>query len=188
LSGAPPGEDPPTRGRLGLLVVAAVVLGAVAFALWRGGSVPPPLERGRAAPPFELADLDGSRRLKLADLRGRVVLLNFWATWCKPCEDEMPAMQRLYRTLGGSGFELVAISVDTDAEAVARFRDRLGLSFPILLDPGSEVSRAYQTTGYPESFLIDRAGNLASARFVGPRAWDDPEYQALVRRVLESNP
>jgi peroxiredoxin len=168
--------------------VAGVVLAAVAFALWRGGSVPPPLERGRPAPPFELAALDGASRLRLADLRGRVVLLNFWATWCKPCEDEMPAMERLYRALAGPEFELVAISVDTDAEAVARFRDRLGLSFPILLDPGSEVSRAYQTTGYPESFLIDRAGNLASARFVGPRQWDEPEYESLVRRVLESNP
>ena len=168
--------------------MAAVVLGAVTFALWRGGSVPAPLERGRPAPPFELADLDGSSRLGLSDLRGRVVLLNFWATWCKPCEDEMPAMERLYRALRGSEFEILAISVDADAEAVARFRDRLGLSFPILLDPGSEVSRTYQTTGYPESFLIDRAGNLASGRFVGPRAWDDPEYQALVRRVLESNP
>ena len=168
--------------------MAAVVLGAVTFALWRGGSVPAPLERGRPAPPFELADLDGSRRLGLSGLRGRVVLLNFWATWCKPCEDEMPAMERLYRALRGSEFELLAISVDADAEAVARFRDRLGLSFPILLDPGSEVSRTYQTTGYPESFLIDRAGNLASGRFVGPRAWDDPEYQALVRRALESNP
>src|SRR3990172_7723285 len=100
----------------------------------------------------------------------------------------MPAMERLYRALRGSEFELLAISVDADAEAVARFRDRLGLSFPILLDPGSEVSRTYQTTGYPESFLIDRAGNLASGRFVVPRAWDDPEYQALLRRVLESNP
>jgi len=188
LSGAAPAGGAPARGRLGLLVVAAVVLGAVAFALWRGGSVPPPLERGRPAPPFELAGLDGSRRLGLADLRGRVVLLNFWATWCKPCEDEMPAMERLYRALRGTEFELVAISVDTDAEAVTRFRDRLGLSFPILLDPRSEVSRSYQTTGYPESFLIDRAGNLASGRFVGPRAWDDLEYQALVRRVLESNP
>jgi peroxiredoxin len=168
--------------------VAAVVLGAVAFALWRGGSVPPPLGRGSPAPPFELAEPDGSRPLRLEDLRGRVVLLNFWATWCKPCEDEMPAMERLYRTLGGPEFELVAISVDTDAGAVTRFRDRLGLSFPILLDPGSEVSRRYQTTGYPESFLIDRSGNLASARFVGPRQWDEPEYESLVRRLLESNP
>jgi peroxiredoxin len=167
--------------------VAAVVLGAVGIALWRG-SVPPALERGSRAPAFELADLDGARRMGLADLRGRVVLLNFWATWCKPCEDEMPAMEQLYRRLGGPEFELVAISVDTDPDAVARFRDRLGLSFPILLDPGSEVSRRYQTTGYPESFLIDRAGNLASARFVGPKRWDEPEYESLVRRLLESNP
>jgi peroxiredoxin len=175
------------RARLGPFVVAAVVLGAVALALWR--STPPPLlDRGSPAPAFELPRLDGSPPLRLSDLRGRVVLLNFWATWCKPCEDEMPAMERLYRTFGGPGFELVAISVDTDAEAVRRFRDRLGLSFPILLDPGSAVSRAYLTTGYPESFLIDREGRLASRRFVGPRVWDDPDYVALVRGLVESNP
>jgi peroxiredoxin len=166
-------------------VIAALVLGTAGVALWWGARVPPPLERGGPAPDFELPDLDGARRLRLADLRGRVVLLNFWATWCKPCEDEMPAMERLYRALQGPEFELVAISVDTDREAVARFRERLGLSFPILLDPRAEVSRAYQTTGYPESFLIDRAGSLASQRFVGPRAWDDPDYVAVVKRVLD---
>jgi peroxiredoxin len=179
-----PAASAPARGWLGSLAIAGVVLGAAGVALWWGARVPPPLERGSAAPGFELPDLEGTRRLRLADLRGRVVLLNFWATWCKPCEDEMPAMERLYHRLRGPEFELVAISVDTDPEAVARFRERLGLSFPILLDPRSEVSRAYQTTGYPESFLIDRAGNLASQRFVGPRAWDDPDYVAVVERVL----
>jgi peroxiredoxin len=181
-----PATSAPARGWLGSLAIALVVLGAAGVALWWGARVPPALERGSAAPGFELPDLEGTGRLRLADLRGRVVLLNFWATWCKPCEDEMPAMERLYRELRGPEFELVAISVDTDSQAVARFRERLGLSFPILLDPRSEVSRAYQTTGYPESFLIDRAGNLASQRFVGPRAWDDPDYVAVVRRVLDA--
>ncbi len=181
-----PGGDAPARGRLGRFVVAGVVLSALGLAFWLGEPAPPPLVRGSAAPGFGLPDLDGTRTLSLADLRGRVVLLNFWATWCKPCEDEMPAMERLYQRLRGPEFELVAISVDTDAEAVGRFRDRLGLSFPILLDPRSEVSRAYQTTGYPESFLIDRSGELASQRFVGPRAWDDPDYVAAVKRVLET--
>ena len=183
---ATPAGSAPARGWLGSLLVAAVVLGVVGLAILWGEPAPPPLERGSAAPVFELPDLDGSRRLRLAELRGRVVLLNFWATWCKPCEDEMPAMERLYRALHDPEFELVAISVDGDPSEVVRFRDRLGLSFPILLDPRSEVSRAYQTTGYPESFLIDRAGNLASRRFVGPRAWDDPDYVAVVKRVLEA--
>jgi cytochrome c biogenesis protein CcmG/thiol:disulfide interchange protein DsbE len=154
--------------------------------LWIGEPAPDPLGRGLVAPDFELQTLEGERR-GLADWRGRVVLLNFWATWCKPCEDEMPAMERLYRQLEGQPFELVAVSVDTDPEAVRRFRDRLGLTFPILLDPGAEVSRTYQTTGYPESFLIGPSGVIASQRFVGPRAWDDPDYVSLVQQLVAAH-
>jgi peroxiredoxin len=94
-------------------------------------------------------------------------------------------MERLYRRLAGEAFELVAISVDEDVEPVREFQQRMGLTFPILLDPSQEISRRYQTTGYPESFLIDREGRIATQRFVGPRDWSDPSYVALVERLLE---
>ena len=116
-------------------------------------------------------------------MNGKVVLVNFWATWCKPCEDEMPAMERLYQQLHPRGFELLAISVDKEAPEVAAFRDRLGLSFPILLDPSEDVSRRYQTAGYPESLLIDREGVVVE-RYVGPREWDDPAYVERIRALL----
>jgi peroxiredoxin len=143
-----------------------------------------PVGEGHPAPDFRLPALDGDE-VELRALRGRVVLVNFWATWCKPCEDEMPAMQRLYTALGGGGgFELLAVSVDESDDEVRAFRDRLALGFPILRDPGKRASRAYQTFRFPESWLID-AGGVVVARYVGPREWDDPVYVQRIRRLIE---
>jgi peroxiredoxin len=143
-----------------------------------------PIEPGRPAPTFSLPVLGGEDSLALGSLRGKVVLLNFWATWCKPCEDEMPAMENLYRALGPRDFELVAVSVDEDRGTVEEFVGRLGLSFPILLDPEKRVSNAYQSYRFPESYLIDRDGVLV-ARYIGPREWDSPAYLDRIRRLLE---
>lgn len=165
-------------------------MGAAVFAIGialilLGDEVPSPLVRGTVSPDFELARLDTSEASSLADYRGRVVLVNFWATWCKPCEDEMPAMERLYRELAPDGFELLALSVDKDPSEVAVFRDRMGITFPILLDTDEAVSRLYQTTGYPESLLVDREGRLVE-RYVGPREWDDRLYVERIRALLEA--
>jgi peroxiredoxin len=148
-----------------------------------GEGAPEPLVRGRPAPDFEAPRLEDRAPVALADHRGRVVLINFWATWCRPCEDEMPAMQRLYDELHPLGFELLAVSVDKEAPEVAAFRDRLELSFPILLDSDEAISRLYQTAGYPESVLIDPAG-IVVERYVGPREWDDAVYLERIRRLL----
>lgn len=148
-----------------------------------GEPIQPPLGRGDVAPAFDLPRLAGGRT-SLAGLEGRVALINFWATWCKPCEDEMPAMQRLYDGLAGDGFELLAISVDESVDDVRAFNERLALSFPVLLDPDQEAARRYQTTGFPESILVDREGRIVE-RYVGPREWDHPDYQARVRRLME---
>ena len=164
------------------LLLAAVALAAV-FALYGGSRTAAPLSRGSAAPDFGLPRLDGGGELSLPALRGRVVLLNFWATWCAPCEEEMPAMQRLHESLASDAFELVAVSVDSADPEVRAFRDRLGLTFPILLDPLRETSHRYQTFRYPESFLIDPNGVIVE-RYVGPRDWDDPLYVKRVRALL----
>ena len=141
-----------------------------------------PVGEGHAAPDFRLAALDGAEQ-SLSGLRGRVVLLNFWATWCKPCEDEMPAMQRLYGALAGTGFELLAISVDTGDDEVRAFRDRLALRFPILRDPEKQAASAYQTFRFPESWLIGPDG-VVVARYVGPREWDAPVYVERIRKLM----
>ena len=162
---------------------AILVVGAALILL--SEPVPEPLSPGQEAPAFELPVLGADATVSLARERGRVVLINFWATWCKPCEDEMPAMERLYRTLQPLGFELLAVSVDQDAEPVVAFRDRLGLTFPIALDSDGMVSARYQTTGYPESILVDADGRVAE-RYIGPRDWDDRIYQQRIRGLLAS--
>ena len=159
-----------------------MVLAAALGLIWVGDSdVPAPVGRGGAAPDFDLPLLADGERFVLSEHRGRVVLVNFWATWCKPCEDEMPSMERLYRALAPDGFELVAISVDEDPEAVAAFRARTGVSFPIALDPSQEVSRLYQTQGYPESLLVDKQGRILE-RYVGPREWSI--YERRLRELI----
>jgi peroxiredoxin len=157
----------------------------VLWALLTGDTILDPIEPGFPAPAFSLPVLGGDESLSLESLRGKVVLLNFWATWCKPCEDEMPAMESLYRAIGSQGFELVAVSVDDDRQRVEEFTARMGLTFPVLLDPEKQVAGAYQSYRFPESYLIDRAGVLV-ARYIGPRDWDAPAYIGRIRRLLET--
>jgi peroxiredoxin len=169
--------------RAGFALVGLVLAAAVVFALWRSGQgAPDPVGRGTPAPPFTLDRLDGAP-VDLAALRGRVVLLNFWATWCQPCEEEMPAMERLYGALRDEGLELLAVSIDDEAEPVERFQERLGLSFPILLDPEKRVASAYQTFRFPETLLIDRRGVIVE-RYIGGKEWDAPAYRERIRRLL----
>ena len=168
--------------RLGPWLVGLAVAAAGLFAIWTSPATPPPLGRGSDAPDLRLPALDGTP-VSLRELRGRVVLINFWATWCKPCEEEMPAMERLYGELRPDGFELLAISAD-DAEAdVSGFAARLGLSFPVLRDVDKAVAREYQTFRFPESFLVDREGVVVE-RYIGPKDWDAPSYVDRVRRLL----
>jgi cytochrome c biogenesis protein CcmG/thiol:disulfide interchange protein DsbE len=171
------------RGRAGVWAVAAVLVAGVLYTLLSSDAIPPPLEIGRPAPVFELPPVGGGAPIALASLRGRPVLVSFWATWCKPCEDEMPAMQRLHDGLAGADFELVAVSVDEGDDEVRTFRDRLGLRFPIVRDPAKRAAGAFQTFRFPESWLIDREG-VVVARYVGPREWDDPVYVERIRRLI----
>jgi peroxiredoxin len=166
------------------LLIGFVLGGGILWALLTGDATRDPIAPGRPAPSFALPVLGEERSLSLESLRGRVVLLNFWATWCKPCEDEMPAMENLYQELRDRDFELVAISVDDDRRTVEEFTSRMGLNFPVLLDPEKRVSDAYQSYRFPESYLIDREGVLV-ARYIGPRQWDAPPYVDRIRRLLE---
>jgi peroxiredoxin len=170
--------------RAGSWGIAAAVIGAIGFALWSLQSVPDPVGRGAVAPAFTLPQRPGPGETSLASLRGQVVLLNFWATWCEPCEREMPAMQRLHESLGPQGLRLVAVSVDESGDVVDEFRKRFGLTFETLLDADKQVATEYQTFRFPETLLIGRDGVVVE-RYVGPREWDSPLYQARIRRLLE---
>ena len=172
-------------GRAGPWVLAAAVAVAVVFALWSNPRGPDPVGRGAPAPEFSLPRVPGGEVLALDQWRGRTVLLNFWATWCAPCEAEMPSMQRLYRSLAPEGLELVAVSVDESDQAVERFLQRLGLDFTVLWDPERRVSDLYQAYRFPETLLIDASGTVVE-RYVGPREWDAPEYAERIRQLLSA--
>jgi peroxiredoxin len=147
----------------------------------------PPLELGREAPGFRLPTLGGGEA-ELSSWRGRVVVLNFWATWCPPCVAEMPSLERLHRALGPEGLAVVTVSTDEDEEAVEAFVRRHGLTLPVLLDPAGRVAaQAYRVSSYPQSFVLDRHGVLLG-HYEGPVEWDTPEARAHFRGLLAETP
>ncbi len=139
---------------------------------------------GSVAPDFRATNVATGAAVTLESYRGDVVLLNVWATWCRPCEEEMPSMQRLHEALGPDGLRVVAVSIDEGgSDKVLRWvRDR-SLTFDVLHDPKGQIEHLYQTTGVPESFVMDRAGVIVK-RQIGAFEWDGPTAQALVRRLL----
>ena len=164
-----------------VLVVSALL--AVAGGAW--AQLPAPFEilkTREPAPDFTLPDLEG-RRVGLSGLLGRVVFLNFWATWCLPCREEMPTMEKAHRELGPKGLVVLAVNYREDPAAIRPFLRRHALTFPVLLDDG-EVAKRYGLFALPLTYLIDRQGRVA-ARVVGSRDWSDAESRAVLRRLLE---
>ena len=137
------------------------------------------------APPEAFTDLAGNS-IRLADFEGRVVLLNFWATWCAPCVREMPSLDRLQAALGDRGLSVVAVSIDRGGvEAIRSFAKRLGLArLGLYHDPKGVLIRAFRVTGLPASFVIDRNGAIVGA-YAGPAEWDGPEARALIEHYLK---
>jgi len=144
------------------------------------------LEVGSTAPDFKAVELPSGRPATIENYRGKVVLLNIWATWCPPCKVEMPSMERLHKKLAGTDFELVAVSVDEeDSSVVNKFVQEYGLTFPVLHDQGGSIRQIYQTTGVPESFVIDRDGVIVK-KVIGAADWDAPVNENLIRRLLDA--
>ena len=143
-----------------------------------------PLRVGQPAPDFTLPGLDG-KMVSLSDYRGQVVLVNVWATWCPPCVGEMPSMEKLYRALKGTNFEILAVSIDAlGKEAVAPFMKKYNLSFPALMDPDGTIKTLFQTTGVPESFIINQEGILIE-KVIGPKDWATPQVVGFFRNLLQ---
>jgi peroxiredoxin len=142
--------------------------------------------QGVPAPDFTLPGLDG-QMVRLADYRGKVVLLNIWATWCPPCVDEMPSMEKLYQTLKTEGFEILAVSMDeSGAQTVRPFMEKHQLNFPALTDTEGAIKSLYQTTGVPESFIIDKDGVIVE-KVIGPRDWASPGAVRFFRNLIQRN-
>ena len=173
------------------IVAAFVVLlaGGVLAAVKLFGDDLFPVTVGTHAPDFRAKDLSSGTVKTLADYRGQVVLLNVWATWCPPCIVEMPSMQRLHEAYGSRGLKVVAVSIDTDVgeDSVRAFAKGLGLTFDILHDPTRSIEKSYQTTGYPESFVIDRGGTIRK-KWISAADWNSAGNRALVSELLGIEP
>ncbi len=132
---------------------------------------------------FDLQGLDGGT-VRSKELAGKVVLLNFWATWCGPCKEEMPSLAKLQSQFDPTQFQVVTITTDMHPLGIKQFLDHLGIRLPVLFDQHEDVSRSFMVRGLPTTILITQDGR-AIGRAVGPRAWDSDESVALVRHVLE---
>jgi peroxiredoxin len=140
---------------------------------------------GSPAADFQLWDLYGNP-VTLSRLRGRVVLINFWATWCGPCRVEMPGMESLYRQFERKDFEILAVSTDQQGAAVTKpFKDQLGLTFPILHDSDYRVGLVYGARTLPMTFLVDRRG-IITHRIFGARDWQTPEGRKLIQTLVQA--
>jgi len=135
------------------------------------------------APDFTLPDVDGDSH-RLSDYRGKVVIVNFWATWCPPCRKEMPSMQRAWERTKDEGILMLAVDVGEDEDTVFAFQGQTPVDFPLLLDQDSAVTTAWPVRGLPTTFVVDTQGRLAY-RAVGGREWDDPALLSTVRDLLK---
>jgi peroxiredoxin len=177
-----------------LLVLTAVLLLSGAAWTWlsrsdptqvTGGAIPAP-RQGFQAPDFSLPDATG-QAVRLSELRGRPVLLNVWASWCGPCQAEMPAMQRLYQDYRSRGFEILAVNATAqdDRQQALGFVQELGLSFPILFDEQNQVSNLYQVQSLPTTFFIDSRGMIQEVVIGGPMS--EALLRVRVEQLLEAN-
>jgi peroxiredoxin len=142
----------------------------------------PKPEVGSTAPPFTLKTLDGVE-YALDGQRGKVVLLNIWATWCPPCRQEMPSMVRFYDMLRRQGVEILAVSEDRDLDALRDFIRRYQVNFPVLVDEDKRVYNLYRATGVPETHLIDKKGTIRKIQ-IGPFDWTHPDVLRMVGDLL----
>lgn len=178
------------RGQWTVVLVVVLLLGGALFAATRFlGNELFPVTIGSAAPEFTAVEVTatggkGPERT-LRDYRGEVVLLNIWATWCGPCREEMPSLQKLHERFGGEGLHVVAVSVDEPGStgAIREFAQQYGLGFDLLHDLTGAIQRQYQTTGVPETLVIGRDGRILRKQ-IGATDWNSAGNRALVAQLL----
>jgi peroxiredoxin len=147
---------------------------------------PPPVAAGDLAAAFSLKDLDGNT-VSLSALRGKVVFLNVWATWCGPCRDEMPSMETLYNEFrSNKDFVMLAVSQDREGQQTVRsYVDKNGYHFRVLLDPDNTISEAYNVSGVPETFIIDRHGRIVAHK-MGGFDWSSSDVRGALEQLLDA--
>ncbi len=169
-------------------LTVAVVLGLLALLIWKvahqdkgvklgGGRTP-------AAPQFALSRLDAPGKLKLASLRGKVVVLNFWASWCAPCKSEAPRLESAWRRFRGRGVVVIGVDGQDFSGDAKRFIRTHGITYPNVHDGPGDIGTKYGVTGFPETYFVDRRGRLVGDRVVGEVSAD--KLTAGIQRALES--
>jgi len=161
------------------LFVFLLLTGVSSF-VWSQSNELHPVMGHPQAEDFKLADINEEVH-RLSDYRGKVVILNFWATWCPPCRFELPSMERLWQLLQKEGVVMLAINVGENADTIFTFTSDYPVTFPLLMDRDSKVTEKYPVLGIPTSFVIDPQGRIIY-RAVGTREWDDKK---LIKKILE---
>ena len=137
------------------------------------------------APEVVVTSLASGSTLKLSDLKGKVVLLNFWATWCPPCREEIPSMMNLNKTMAGKPFQMVAVSIDEGGKPdIESFFKESGFMLPTYLDASGASVKSYGITGVPESFIIDKQGVIVK-KIIGGVTWDSPEVVSFLEGLMK---
>lgn len=168
--------------KLPLLILLFWLPVAVVLALTPGEGMTPLADRP-VAPAFELKDVDGKLH-RLSDYEGKVLVVNFWATWCPPCRAEMPSMQRAWQQLQRDDIEMIAINVGEDEDTIFEFTASYPVEFPLLLDQESTVIDAWGVKGLPTTYVVDTRGRMVY-RAIGGREWDDPALLDQLRRLKD---
>jgi thiol-disulfide isomerase/thioredoxin len=159
-----------------LLIAAPLVLGVLTTVPAMAVSPSGP------APQFQLASMAG-KDVNLAQYKGQVVMINFWATWCGPCREEMPILEKLHAKYKPMGFTMIGVNVEPDSKAAANWLKSTPVTFPILFDTNSEVSKLYSVAGMPSTVIVDRKGNLRWLHR-GYKAGDENEYLNQIRALV----
>ena len=169
------------KGRHALLLIALILLSACNSETVE--SQKKVANEPVSAPDFELVSLQGET-IRLSALRGKVVVLNFWATWCPPCREEVPSMQQLHQVMADSEFVMLAVNIEQDGrETVPVFLEKNPVDFTILFDEAGKVRKAYGVAKYPETFIIDPQGRIVE-KVIGGINWSQPRVVEFMRRLL----
>lgn len=173
-----------------LILIVVIALVAASVYLLSSGSSRPPREAvksvvaGDLAPDFQLEDTQGNK-VSLSDLRGKVVLVNFWATWCPPCIEEMPSMERLNEVLAGDEFVMLAINTEENGRSIIpAFLERTPYTFPILYDNEGVVQKSYGVFKFPESFIVNKDGTVAE-KIIGPLDWSSIKTITYFKNLIK---
>ncbi|MEK6744006.1 MAG: TlpA disulfide reductase family protein [Nitrospirota bacterium] len=168
------------------LIGIIAVLAAIGFLFVYGqnsGQRVKIIREGDRAPEFRLLSLEG-KEISLSSYRGKVVMVHFWATWCPPCVEELPTLERLHRAYFGKNLEILAVSVDEGgAGAVGQFMQRNKFALPVLLNPDQSVARSYGTLKFPETYLVDREG-IVRKKIIGAADWMSPAAHEIIQNMV----